>query len=99
MGSKQGPKSPASFTLEIDQRIITGFLVDQEGTLRELAQAGFTRGAVLDRAGKLGLTGDFLRRHRFDRLDVSVRRCLNCDEAFLSMGFQNRLCNRCRKRQ
>ena len=100
MGSREGEKSsPASFSLEIDQQIIKGFLVDQETTLRELAKAGFPRSVVLDRAGKLGLTSDLLKRLRLERLDVSVRRCLNCDEAFLSLGMQNRLCSRCRKRQ
>jgi len=99
MESKQGQNSPTVFTLEIDQRIVRGFLDNKEATLRELVEAGFTRSAVLDRAGKLGLTGDFLTRHRVNRDDVSVRRCLNCDEVFLSLGLQNRLCNRCRKRQ
>lgn len=86
------------FTLEIDQRIIKGLLVDQEATLRELAEAGFTRSAVLDRAGKLGLTNDLLKQHRLDRLNISVRQCLNCDGVFLSMGSQNRLCKTCRKK-
>ena len=72
---------------------------NKEATLRELAKAGFPRSVVLERAGKLGLTGDLLKRQHLDRRDVSVRRCLNCDETFLSMGSQNRLCNRCRKRQ
>ena len=99
MGSRQSRKSQPSFSLEIDRRIIKGLLVDQEATLRELAKAGFPRSVVLDRAGKLGLTSDLLKRHRLERLDVSVRRCLNCDETFLSLGMQNRLCSRCRKRQ
>ena len=99
MENEHGRKSSASFTIEIDQRIIKGFLVDQEATIRELAEAGFPRGAVLDRAGKLGFTPDFLRRHHLDPVDVSVRLCLNCDVPFVSMGSQNRLCNRCRKRQ
>jgi hypothetical protein len=87
------------FTLEIDRRIVEGFLVDQEATLRKLASAGYTRKAVLDRAGKLGLTNDFLRKHRSGAFGVSVRSCLSCDETFVSVGPQNRLCNRCRKRQ
>jgi hypothetical protein len=99
MGGSHDRKSQGSFSLEIDQQIIKGLLVDQEATLRELAKAGFPRSVVLDRAGKLGLTSDLLKMHRLDRLDVSVRRCLNCDEAFLSLGMQNRLCSRCRKRQ
>lgn len=93
---KQG-KSTALFTPEIDRRIIEGFLEDQEAALLELGKAGFTRKVVLDRAWKLGLSSDFLKKHRSSG-GVSLRRCLNCDEEFLSEGPQNRLCNRCRKR-
>lgn len=96
MAGKQD--NTAVFTPEIDRQIITGFLADKEATLRQLTRAGFNRKRVLDRAGTLGLSSDFLKRHRLSGGDVSVRRCLNCDEEFLSMGRQNRLCNRCRKK-
>jgi hypothetical protein len=99
MGGRQDRKRQVSFSFEIDQRIIKGFLVDREATLQDLEKAGFSRQAVLARTEKLGLTGDLLKRHRLVPLDVSARRCLNCDEVFLSIGPQNRLCNACRKRQ
>jgi hypothetical protein len=98
MGGRQDRKIHGSFSLEIDQRIVKGFLVDREATLCKLEEAGFSRQEVLARAGKLGLTDDLLQRHRLVRRDVSARRCLNCDEVFLSVGPQNRLCNTCRKR-
>lgn len=99
MADKQVKKSTAPFTPEIDRQIIEGFLEDQEATLHNLAKAGFTRQVVLDRAGQLGLSSDFIKKLRSSGVEVLVRRCLNCDEEFLSEGRQNRLCNRCRKRQ
>ena len=98
MGDKQDKQGTASFTPEIDDQIIEGFQLDQEATLRQLAKAGFPRGEVLERAGRLGLSNDLLKMHRLSGVVVSSRRCLSCDEAFLSAGPQNRLCNRCRKR-
>jgi hypothetical protein len=95
----RGRGGKTSFTPEIDQRIIDGFLEDQEATLQELAEAGFSREVVLDRAQEIGLSVGFIKRHRSLVVDVSVRRCLSCDEEFLSVGPQNRLCNRCRARQ
>lgn len=100
MAGSQGRRGdPPSFSRELDQRIIDGLLDDQEATLRELEESGFPRSVVLDRAGKLGLTGELLRRHRRDRIEITIRRCLNCEETFLSTGMQNRLCSRCRRKQ
>lgn len=98
MGDEQNGRTTPAFTPTIDEQIIEGFQLDQEATLRRLAKAGFPRGAVRDRAGQLGLSNDLLKLHRLSGTVVSSRRCLSCDEAFLSAGPQNRLCNRCRKR-
>ena len=87
------------FTPELDKQILDGFLEDREATLREMAKAGFSRQVVLDRAGKLGLSTDFIKKHRGKGLSVTLRRCLSCDTTFVSAGKQNRLCSRCRKRQ
>jgi hypothetical protein len=95
---KRRQESPPPFTLEIDKQIVEGFLVDQEATLRSLASAGLSRREVLDRASLLGLSNDVIKSHRLSGAVVSVRKCLSCDDVFLSVGPQNRLCNRCRKR-
>ena len=94
---RQRPSS--SFTPEIDKRIIEGFLGDREEMIRDLAQAGFSRRAVLDRATTLGLTRDFLAQCKKGGVDVLVRQCLRCEQRFVSLGPQNRLCRRCLTRK
>lgn len=88
-------QSGARFSLEIDKRIIDGVLGDRETMLRELAEAGFSKKAVLDRASSLGLTRAFISRCQVGAVSAQVRRCLRCEERFVSLGPQNRLCRRC----
>lgn len=99
ISSKTAAEITPEITAEIDQRIIDGLLKDQEGALRELAAAGFSREVVHRRAGQLGLSDGFIKRYRSMEAEVSVRSCLSCDEEFLSEGPQNRLCNRCRTKK
>ncbi len=85
-----------SFNPMIDQQILDGFLSDQQALLGRLAEIGFSRKSVLERAKELGITKDLIRQCRIARANLSMRPCLSCDEIFLSLGPQNRLCKRCR---
>lgn len=87
------------FTPMIDQQIIDGFLGDQQALLGRLAKVGFCRKSVLERALDLGITKELVRQCRIGGAALSMRRCLSCDERFLSHGPQNRLCHRCRVKQ
>lgn len=99
MAGRRRDKDTEHFSPEIDRQIIEGFLGDRDVMLRSLEGAGISREAIFRRAGKLGLTRDFLEQCRFGGVEPAVRRCLNCNEAFVSLGPQNRLCKRCRTKQ
>jgi hypothetical protein len=96
MGSKTeaAAKRPV-FTDEIDQRIREGYHSDYEAVLRELSDIGFNDAAVERRVVSLGL----LRAPAaLGSMRVAKRRCLGCDQSFVSDGWQNRMCKRCLSR-
>jgi hypothetical protein len=98
--SMSGAKRDApTFTADIDGAIIRGFLDDRRALFRKLSRLGFSRGAVIDRARQLGLSEQFVKRCSVGDPDVALRTCLRCGERFLSVGFQNRLCNRCKSKK
>ena len=86
------------FTLAIDDLIINGFFSNQAAMFRKMRALGFSRSEIIDRTKQLGLSVQFLKRHFVTDSDVFLRECLGCSERFLSEGFWNRLCNRCRKK-
>jgi hypothetical protein len=85
------------FTPTIDKQIIDGFLGDKRAMFEELALAGFSMDDVYKRSRSLGLSNDFIAKRKAGDTSVSVRRCLNCDDTFVSMGAHLRLCLRCRR--
>jgi hypothetical protein len=86
------------WTSGIDQKIIDGFLNDENLAVRELEKAGFPEEEVRERARELGLTKEFVKRCRLSGMRAGMRRCVNCDRLFLSAGPHNRLCPRCPKK-
>lgn len=99
MNGAQGKNAVAPvFTDSIDGDIISGFLANRRILLRKLRNLGFRRIDIIERAKKLGLSDQFLKKCAVGKCDVAMRPCLGCNESFLSMGFQNRLCPRCRNR-
>jgi hypothetical protein len=85
-----------TFSSEIDRQIIAGFWGDTKAMLRLLADGGFSRQAVLNRAEKIGLTRG--RSSRPESGALLVRECLRCDQVFVAEGHFNRICRRCRGR-
>ena len=98
IGSKQRSLSSVAISPEIDKRIIEGYLTNREEMFEELGRVGFAKQAIIDRAGTLGLSASFVSKSRAGGVNPTVRRCLCCDQSFVSLGPQNRLCNRCRNR-
>lgn len=84
------PPDPA-----LDREIIDAFIDEESGALRALYGRGLTEKAVNDRAGKLGLTREFIKRCRLAGTRPAMRACVKCDAPFLSAGKHNRLCGRC----
>ena len=91
--------TPLCFTASVDGIIIEGFLDDRKAMFMKLKNMGFSRNAVNDRARRLGLSDQFIKRCAIGDPDVGLRICLRCGERFLSVGFQNRLCARCKNRR
>lgn len=87
------------FSASVDDCIVEGFLTDRRATIRSLKARGFTRAAVLDRARQLGLSDQFIKACSIGEAAVALRPCLRCNERFLSVGVQNRLCHRCKTRK
>lgn len=86
------------FSLSVDQSIIHGYLGNRRAMFTSLCSRGFSRQAITDRARELGLSDQFIKRCAVGNPDVAMRTCLQCNTTFLSMGPQNRLCPRCKKR-
>ena len=99
MTDKQDTTESPRFSLAIDELIIAGFISNQEKMLGRLQALGFSRDEIIDRTRQLGLSVQFLKQCSINHSDVTLRECLRCSERFLSAGFQNRLCNRCRGKQ
>jgi hypothetical protein len=99
---RQRPAPPrrerTSFTIEIDRRILEGYLGDKERMFEELGRVGITAAAIVKRGKVLGLWTNALAKCRAHRLPVAIRRCLMCEQSFLSVGPQNRMCSRCRRK-
>lgn len=99
MTDEQEKMDSPRFSLAVDDQIIDGFFGDQEAMFRRMKALGFSRDEIMDRTKYLGLSRQFIKRWHIERSDVAMRICLGCSERFLSAGFQNRLCSRCRNRQ
>ena len=91
-------EAPA-FSAALDDSIIKGFLTDRRRMIKTLKSKGFTRDEILERARHLGLSDQFVKWCSIGNSDVALRNCLGCGERFLSVGFQNRLCPRCKNRR
>jgi len=87
-----------AFTPEIDRRILEGYLGDRRTMIEELGRAGITEEAIVKRGEALGLSTSFLSMSQTGRVNLAIRQCLTCEQAFASFGPQNRLCKRCRQR-
>jgi hypothetical protein len=90
---------PPAFTKAIDVCIVRGFMANRRAMISKLRAMGFSRSAIVDRARELGLSKQFLKRCAIGNPDVGLRNCLGCGDRFLSVGFQNRLCVRCKNKQ
>ena len=99
MACPKNKTAPASFSASIDRCIIEGFLADRRGMIEKLKSKGFSKSEIDDRARELGLSEQFLKACSVGNSDVALRTCLGCGERFLSIGFQNRLCPRCKNRK
>jgi len=106
MYTKPGVKtmSPAksgalSFSASIDRFIIEGFIEDQRNMFKKLRTMGFSKSSVMNRAKQLGLSDQFVKKCSVGDHKVAMRNCLGCNAHFLSVGFQNRLCPRCKNRR
>jgi hypothetical protein len=86
-----------AFTPEIDRRIIEGFLNNQKTLLATLTNEQLSKGAILKRAGELGLNKEFFTMIKRDGVEPEARKCLRCGKYFASVGAHNRLCTKCRK--
>lgn len=82
------PPDPA-----VDRAIIEAMIEGED--FSALYRTGLTEKAVNDRAGKLGLTREFIKRCRLAGTRPAMRSCVKCDARFLSAGNHNRLCGRC----
>ncbi len=87
------------FTASVDGLIVEGFLSKRTDAIEKLKDMGFTQSAITDRAKYLGLSEQFIKWCSVGNPRVALRNCLGCGERFLSVGFQNRLCPRCRNRR
>ena len=77
-----------------DQRVIDALMDEEPGS-----ECGATRWeTVLTRGRQLGITDRFIKECRLAGSRPAMRNCVSCDERFLSTGFHNRLCRRCRPR-
>jgi Fe2+ transport system protein FeoA len=97
--SSHADSGAPSFTNSIDGCIIKGFLDNRRAMFKKLTTMGFSRNAIIDRARELGLSDQFIKKCSVGHHDVAMRTCLGCNERFLSMGVENRLCPRCRNRR
>lgn len=94
------PKSIVGAALpqaEVDRRIIAAFVEDDEPALDALVP-GLDAAAIRRRVGQIGLTRELVRDARLSGVRLAMRACIRCDEVFLSVGPQNRLCRRCSRR-
>jgi hypothetical protein len=83
------------FTPEIDRQIVAGFWGDQKAMLLLLAEGGFSREAVFQRAEKIGVIKGRSSHSAGIEIALLLRQCLRCDQVFLAQGLFNRLCRRC----
>ncbi len=82
-----------------DQRIIDLTIAGDEEALRRFsAKAGTRIERVRARARRIGLTPRIVRGARRAGTRPSRRKCLRCDQKFLSKGRHNRLCSRCARK-
>ena len=95
---KETQQAAVAFTPELDRRICEGYLGDRQTMLEELDRVGITEEAIVKRGEVLGLSASFLSKCHEDGVTVAVRECLSCEQPFVSLGRQNRLCKRCRNR-
>lgn len=98
MKTEKSKSESPRFSSTVDGNIVDGFLGDTTGMVDRLESLGFSRESIFHRARQLGLTDQFIKRCAIGNPDVALRSCLGCGERFLSVGIQNRLCNRCRAR-
>jgi hypothetical protein len=80
---------------EIDRRIIEALVHPEQHLLNALYRSGLTEETVNERAARLSLTNEFIKRCRLTGTRPGMRRCVKCDARFLSAGPQNRLCRKC----
>lgn len=82
---------------EVDRRIIAAFVEEDGGPLGVLIP-GLCEADVRRRAAAIGLTRELVRDARLSGVRLAMRTCIRCDDKFLSVGPQNRLCRRCNRR-
>jgi hypothetical protein len=99
MSDEKNDAQAVRFSPAHDGLIIDGFLTGKMEMFRKLMALGFSRDEIVERAKQFGLSKQFIKRCGIGRPDVALRECLRCSELFLSVGFQNRLCNRCKARK
>lgn len=87
-----------AFTAEIDRLICERFLGSPQPKLQQLGDAGLTEEAIEKRARALGLSDSFRAQCEAAGARAAVRECLGCEQVFVSLGPQNRMCRRCRSR-
>jgi hypothetical protein len=82
-----------------DQRIIDLTIAGDEEALRRFSKKAGTRiERVRARARRIGLTPHIVRSARRAGTRPKVRKCLRCDQQFMSKGRHNRMCSRCARK-
>lgn len=91
------PPTPAAHETD-DQRVIDAIMDEHRDPQRGLTHSGLQWEVVVRRAQQLGITDRIIKECRLAGTRPALRNCVSCDERFLSTGFHNRLCRRCRPR-
>lgn len=89
--------SPIPVEQDYDDQGVIDALIDEHGA-RELARDGSRWASLVRRGQQLGVTDRIIKECRLAGTKPAMRNCVSCDERFLSTGFHNRLCRRCRPR-
>lgn len=89
-------KNESSGTATENQQVIDLLIEGGSAEARKRVPWATSWETVLERGRELGVTDRFIKECRLSGSRPAVRCCVNCDADFLSSGYHNRLCQRCR---
>lgn len=78
-----------------DREMIAAVIEGDPEQLAEVRRAMGGAAALSSRKTELGLTTQLIKLSRLSETCPVPRKCLKCDQKFLSLGSHNRLCGRC----